>query len=43
MAGRLKYLSGIHRPVSTQDFEFITELNEQSSNFGLLKGRLSPD
>jgi len=22
----------IHRPVSTQDFEFMTKLNEQSSN-----------
>jgi len=30
----------IHRPVSTQDFEFITKLNSQIMN--LLKSRLSP-
>jgi len=29
--------SDIHRLVSTQDFEFITKLNEQLSNFEFVK------
>jgi len=29
--------SDIYRPVSTQDFEFITKLNEQSSTFEFVK------